>query len=63
MPRKVRGVFEKVKGSGVWWIRYHDADHQEHREKVGSWAAAADAYAARKHEIRQGTYRGTHSEE
>ncbi len=39
MPRKIekkeRGVFEKVPNSDIWWIRYHDAEGREHREKVG----------------------------
>ena len=38
MPRKVvrkeRGVFEKVPGSDIWWIRFK-VDGVEHREKVG----------------------------
>jgi integrase len=33
---KHRGVFERVKGSGEWWINYHDAEGRRHREKVGS---------------------------
>ena len=31
---KVRGVFEKDPGSGIWWIRYH-VDGKPKREKVG----------------------------
>jgi len=23
--RRERGIFEKMKGSGIWWIRYADA--------------------------------------
>jgi len=38
MPRKIakkeRGLFEKVPGSGIWWIRYEIAGI-ERREKVG----------------------------
>ena len=34
--KKVRGVFEKVPGSGVWWIRFIDAEGVLRREKVGS---------------------------
>jgi hypothetical protein len=32
--RKERGVFEKVPGSDIWWIRYY-VDGHEHRER---WA-------------------------
>lgn len=31
-----RGIFERVKGSGIWWIRWTDADGRKRREKVGS---------------------------
>ena len=34
--RRQRGVFEKVKGSGDWWIVYYVAG-QRHREHVGSY--------------------------
>src|SRR5262245_29788677 len=34
-PKKVRGVFERPKGSGTWWIRYADEFGVIHREKVG----------------------------
>lgn len=30
-----RGLFEKVPGSGVWWIRYTDGQGRYRREKVG----------------------------
>src|SRR5262245_27473614 len=33
--KKIRGVFERPKGSGIWWIRYADEFGQIHREKVG----------------------------
>ncbi len=33
--RRQRGIFERPKGSGVWWVRYHDQFGREHREKVG----------------------------
>lgn len=33
---KHRGVFEKVKASGEWWINYHDAEGRRRREKAGS---------------------------
>lgn len=49
---KDRGLFERPKGSKIWWIRYTDAEGQEHREKVGSKEAARDIYRQRKTEIR-----------
>lgn len=50
---KDRGLFEKEKGSGVWWIRYHDHRGKERREKVGPKAAARQLYEDRKTLVRQ----------
>ena len=36
--KKVRGVFEKVPGSNIWWICYFDADGRKRREKDGQYA-------------------------
>ena len=33
---RLRGVFEKIPGSGVWWIRYFDQFGKKRREKAGS---------------------------
>jgi len=46
-----RGVFERPKGSGVWWVRYHDESGREHREKIGPKALAKKVYAKRKTEV------------
>lgn len=54
--QKMRGVFERPPGSGVWWISYFDADRRWHREKVGRRSAAIDAYHHRKREIREGIF-------
>jgi len=35
--RKERGVFEKVPGSDIWWIRFK-VDGVEHLEKIGGAA-------------------------
>ena len=51
---KDRGLFERPKDSGVWWIRYHDQYGNEHREKIGSKSAARQAYAKRKTEVLSG---------
>jgi hypothetical protein len=49
-----RGIFEKVKGSRIYWIRYTDALGRLHREKVGaSKALARKAYEKRKTEVRE----------
>jgi integrase len=56
MAIKRRGVFERPKGSGCWWISYFDADRKRHREKVGKFQAACDAYEERRLQIRQGKF-------
>jgi hypothetical protein len=57
MPRKVQakatGVWEKIPGSGVWWIRYR-VDGRLKREKVGRKGDAIDLYQKRKADIRAG---------
>ncbi len=57
MPRKVvrkeRGVYEKVPGSGIWWIRFK-VDGVEHREKVGRRGDAMKLYAMRKADVVRG---------
>jgi len=52
--RAQRGIFEKVPGSGVWWIRYADATGRIRREKAGTWSNADDLYRKRKNEVLQG---------
>jgi integrase len=52
--RKVRGVFEKVPGSGVWWIRYSDAQGRYRREKAGTKTASRELYTKRKQEALEG---------
>ncbi|MFC1580006.1 tyrosine-type recombinase/integrase [Thermodesulfobacteriota bacterium] len=53
---KTRGVFERLKGSGDWWIRYADQYGQMHREKVGPKSLAIANYMKRKTEIREGKF-------
>lgn len=48
-----RGTFERPIGSGVWWVRYHDENGKERREKAGPKALARQLYAKRKTEIRE----------
>jgi site-specific recombinase XerD len=52
--RNPRGVFEKVPDSGVWWIRYFDAQGRFRREKAGTKSAAIELYRKRKTEALQG---------
>lgn len=49
-----RGLFQRPAGSGVWWIRYHDATGHERRERVGSKSDARARYIQRKDEGRRG---------
>ena len=51
--RKERGVFEKVPGSDIWWIRYK-IDGVEHREKVGRFSDAVDLYRIRRADALRG---------
>ncbi|MGH9604282.1 MAG: tyrosine-type recombinase/integrase [Terracidiphilus sp.] len=43
-----RGVWEKVQGSGIWWIHYVDAEGKRRREKVGRKADSIKLYQQRK---------------
>jgi integrase len=45
--KKVRGVFERPEGSGVWWIQYFENGNR-HREKVGRKSDAVALYQVRK---------------
>ena len=49
-----RGIFEKVPASGVWWIRYVDAQGRYRREKAGTWGNADKLLTKRKNEALQG---------
>jgi integrase len=49
-----RGIFEKVPGSGVWWIRYVDAHGRYRREKAGTWSNADKLVTKRKNDALQG---------
>jgi integrase len=51
---KQRGIFEKEPGSGVWWVRYADANGKIRREKIGNKGAAIKLYRKRKTEVLQG---------
>lgn len=53
LDKKDRGLFERPKGSGIWWIRYHDHNGQERREKVGRKSDAQALYQSRKDTARK----------
>lgn len=52
----IRGIFERPKRSGIWWISYCDVEGKRHREKVGRRSAALDAVSRRRTEIKDGRY-------
>jgi site-specific recombinase XerD len=52
--KKIRGLFEKQSGSGVWWIRYADAAGHIRREKAGPKSVAVILYRKRKTQVFQG---------
>jgi len=45
-----RGIFEKVPGSGIWWIRYVDSQGRYRREKAGLWGTADKLLSKRRTE-------------
>ena len=49
-----RGIFERPKGSNVWWIRYADQSGKERREKAGTKASAKLLYQKRKQHALEG---------
>ncbi len=56
MARKQRGIYEKVPGSDVWWIRFADSTGRIRREKAGMKSAAVAAYEKRKTQVREGKF-------
>jgi site-specific recombinase XerD len=52
--RNPRGVYEKIPGSGIWWIRFADTMGRLRREKAGTKSAALTLYRKRKTEALQG---------
>ncbi len=51
---KQRGIFERVPGSGVWWICYFDRFGKRHREKAGTKSVAIKLYGKRKQQVLEG---------
>lgn len=52
--RHIRGVYEKVSGSGIWWIRYLDAQGRLRREKAGTKGMAIKLVDKRRTEALKG---------
>ncbi len=48
-----RGVYEKMPGSGTWWVRYADSMGRIRREKAGAKSSALTLYRKRKTESLQ----------
>jgi site-specific recombinase XerD len=46
-----RGIFERPRGSGSWWVRYADEQGRIHREKAGPKSLALRLYTRRKAEV------------
>jgi site-specific recombinase XerD len=49
--RRQRGIFERPRGSGIWWACYFDEHGRRHRERVGPKGLARQVYAKRKTEV------------
>ena len=65
MPKhngKTRGIFERPKGSGVWWIRWTCHYGHDHREKIGPKGLAKAEYQRRKVAVRTEDYCLTRAE-
>ena len=54
--RRDRGIFQRPANSGIWWIRYADANGKIHREKAGPKSLARQVYSKRKLQIREGKF-------
>lgn len=52
--KRPRGIYEKVRGSGEWWIRFADASGRLRREKVGTFEEAETRLKFRKQEAKLG---------
>jgi integrase len=52
--KKLRGVFERPPGSGVWWIQFFDGDGRRHREKAGTRDNAKKLVEKRRTEVLTG---------
>ncbi|HEX4320181.1 MAG TPA: site-specific integrase [Acidobacteriaceae bacterium] len=53
MTTPLKGVYEKVVGTGIWWIRWTDAKGKLHREKAGRRGDAITLLSKRRTETLQ----------
>lgn len=53
---QTRGIFERPKGSGVWWVRWTCRYGHDHREKIGPKGLAKDQYQSRRVAVRTEGY-------
>ncbi len=58
MPRvrkekKHRGVFEREKGSNIWWVRFMDVDGKRKARCIGAFSDAVNFYEAEKVRVRK----------
>ena len=47
----MQGISERIKGSGIWWIRWTGADGKRHFEKAGTHNAAKTLLNKRQQEV------------
>ena len=47
MAKKLRGIYERIPGSQIWWVQWFDGAGNRHREKAGTKAAAIKLQAKR----------------
>jgi site-specific recombinase XerD len=52
--KKSRGVFERIRGSNIWWIQYFDGSGRRRREKVGLKSAAVKLVEKLRSDARAG---------
>jgi integrase len=50
-PGRVKGIYEREQGTGIWWIRFADPTGRIRREKAGARSAALKLYELRKTQI------------
>src|SRR5690242_18123044 len=53
-PKKLQGIYERVPGSGVWWIRFADRPYHIRREKAGTRSQAKELYRHRTSDVLKG---------
>ena len=52
--KKIRGIFEKLSGSGIWWIQFFDSAGRRRREKIGLRSEAIKLVERRRTDARLG---------